>query len=178
MKPFNHILLIFSVLLLGGWSTAYVQDGEYGGIQTGGYSDYMINANTAVVSFHGSSGDSPGKIKRYVMYRCAQVAMNNGYQYFIIASSSNSSENVNVKTKTVNRRISPPAQSTTNLTYPESYIKSASTSDSSATGCDMSATSVCKTHAMTVVIKMFDNKPPANTPRVYYVDDILAHYAP
>ncbi len=178
MKPLAKLWIIFSIMFISGWSTAYVEQGEYGGINTGGYSSYMIDANTAVVAFHGSSGDSSRKIKRYALYRCAQVAMSNGYQYFIIVSSSNSRENVDITTKNQYRRISPSGRSVTADTYSTARIKSVSTSGTDSSACDMSDTSVCRSHALTFVIKMFDKMPPPNTPRVYMVADVLAHDAP
>lgn len=173
-----RILFILSIFIVTGWSTAYVPDGEYGGFDTGGYTNYMIDANTAVVAFHGGSGDNARKIKRYALYRCAQVAMNNGYQYFIVVSSSNSGENVNIKSKTKYRQISPPGRSVTADTYPTARIQSVSTSGTKSSNCDLSDVSVCKTHAITFVIKMFDKMPPQNTPNVYMVADVLSHDAP
>ncbi len=89
--------LIGSTTLLA--STAYVEQGDFGGIPHGGYQNVTINANTAMVTFRGDSGDSPDKIKKYLLYRCAEVAMEYGYDYFVVVSTSLSPTNINIPGK-------------------------------------------------------------------------------
>jgi hypothetical protein len=158
-------------------STAYVEQGSYGGISHGGYQDVTINANTAMVTFRGDSGDSPDKIKKYLLYRCAEVAMGYGYDYFVVVSTSLSSENINIDEKKSYKKIYPP-RNTPYTEYSSRSIKGYTKTETSATDCQQSSSSICRTHAATMVIKMYNGSVPVNLPRAYAVTDILAHFAP
>lgn len=179
MKKLLLILAINSALPMTANATAYVEQGEFGGIPHGGYSDVTINANTAIVSFHGSTSDSPSKIKEYLLYRCAEVAMNYGYDYFVITSTSLSSKNINIRSKTTYKQMNPPT-STPNKTYAVQKIGSYSESQTSIRPdkCDQSNLSICKTRAAVAVIKMYNGEIPAGMPRAYLVTDVIAHIGP
>lgn len=177
MKRENYLILLPLTLLLLGITTAYVPEGEYGGIPHGGYTSVMINQNTAMVTFKGSGGDSPLKIHRYLLYRCAQVAMENGYDYFVILSTSTSHVNTLIDEHRVTKQIYPPSV-TPQSTYTEETIQGYRTYRSAASQCDMNEGSICNTRSAVAIIKMYSGLPPQDLPRAYLVDDVLAHYSP
>jgi len=48
----------------------------------GGYSDYRIDKNTAIVSFKGDRRTSLETVKIYLLYRCAEVTLMYNYDCF------------------------------------------------------------------------------------------------
>ena len=178
LKIFLPLLTFVVIVTLStSCTTRYVKKGEYAGIRHGGYDSVSTNSNTAVVSFKGSSSDSPAKIKRYLIYKCAQVASQNGYSFFVITSTSLSSKNINLNTKKVYRDIQP-ARSSYDYRYYKEEIKSYSYQPSAIkrNSCADSETSICKTRSAVAVIKMFNGKIPRGLARAYSTNDVLAQY--
>lgn len=178
LTRFQHFIvaICFSFSIVS-CTTAFVEQGEYGGYPHGGYKDVTTNANTAVVSFRGGNGDTPDKIRKYLMYRCAEVTSNNGYDYFVIVSNSMSSENINLRTKTT-YKPQYPITGVPNLTYASNKVKSYgySPTKSYSSPCGGDSSSICNTRAAVAVIKMFNGPVPIGLPRAYQVNDVLAHY--
>ena len=52
----------------------------------GGYSDSPIDATTVKVSFEGNKETSKDTVKTYLLYRCAEVTVQKGYEWFSIVS--------------------------------------------------------------------------------------------
>ena len=50
---------------------------------SGGYSDNRIDSDTVSVEFRGNGYTSKGKVEMYLLYRCAEVTRDAGYDYFI-----------------------------------------------------------------------------------------------
>jgi hypothetical protein len=75
------ILFLFSTVLLG-CATAY---GPHG--LTGGYKERQLAENEYIVSFFGN-GNTPGQsVWNYWIYRCAELTLDNGYEYFELLPS-------------------------------------------------------------------------------------------
>lgn len=157
--------------------TDYQPTGDYGGFPHGGYTDTQVNSNTAVVTFTGNIFSSQGTIADYALYRCAKVAMERGYNYFVVTSTSESSVNVNVNTHTDNRGyVSDPAK--LHDVYPTvTDYSSYSTSRSAISGKNNPCGSNCGNsgHGAVIVIKMFQGNVPSGLPRAYNVNDVIAH---
>jgi hypothetical protein len=64
-------------MLLAGCMTAYQPHGV-----TGGYKDEKIDADTYRVSFFGNGNTHREAVLKYFLYRCAELTLQNGYQYF------------------------------------------------------------------------------------------------
>lgn len=54
----------------------------------GGYSEVRLDANVFTVRFAGNAYTSPEKAADFCLLRCAELALANGYPYFIIVDSS------------------------------------------------------------------------------------------
>lgn len=67
------------VLLLAGCVTAYQPLGA-----TGGYKDERLEKDTYRVSFFGNGNTSRPAVFKYFLYRCAELTLEQGYEYFEI----------------------------------------------------------------------------------------------
>lgn len=52
---------------------------------SGGYSDTQIESNRFRVSFKGNSLTARETVERYLLYRAAELTLQNGYDYFVLA---------------------------------------------------------------------------------------------
>lgn len=165
--------LLFILSFLTSCSTPYGPVGDYGGFEHGGYTDQRIDQNTIVVTFRGNIATSASTANSYLLYRCAQLTKENGYDYFIITSSSNSPLNLNVHTQHLhyNNGVTFPPKLYTTYYYPDEY-DGASTSTTATPGV------YSQPHGAVAVIKMFQGRAPSHTPRAYQADDVLAHLGP
>ena len=73
------VLGMVVVIVLIGCPTRYQKTGA-----TGGYSDARIDANTFLVEFHGNGFTSRQTVETYLLYRCAEVTVEAGYDFFVI----------------------------------------------------------------------------------------------
>jgi len=162
----------FALLLIGflsGCSTAYGPAGEAAGIPYGGYTNTQINENTAIVTFNANSNTSRSQIRTYLMYRCARVTLDKGYDYFIVTRSTESPTNVTPITENRFYLTDPPKLYTSYYSEPE-VVGSAYSPSSFADFYP-------KGHAAVAVIKMFRGpKPPG--PSIYGATDVIAHLGP
>jgi hypothetical protein len=74
------------VIGLAGCATDYQPQGF-----TGGYSDYLTAADEAVIIFHGNGYTPAERVGEMASLRCAEVALEHGYRYFIITGVSDAS---------------------------------------------------------------------------------------
>lgn len=87
-KIINSIGLIAVVILFVSCRTQYGVSGF-----RGGYSEIKIDESTYDVSFKGNGTTSSETIKRYFLYRCAELTLDSGYEYFVIRDKDISSSN-------------------------------------------------------------------------------------
>jgi len=172
MKLAQASMSLLLTLSLNAYATDYVPAGQYGGWKHGGYSDVIVNSNTAVIKFSGNDYNSPQQARMYVLYRAAQVTIEQGYQYFVVVSSSDSKENINLRTKKVTKTLYPSVRSDS-TDYTDTEIESYSVSQSNVSNCANSAKCSSSNSA---VIKMFNGDVPAGFPQAYVAEDVIAHY--
>lgn len=78
----NKILpILFSFVFIFSCSTPYQPKS-----MLGGYSEVKILDNLYRVQFEGNQHSKPEKIQNYLMYRCAELTQEMGYDYFAIVS--------------------------------------------------------------------------------------------
>jgi hypothetical protein len=83
-------------LLLTGCETATTYHPATGyGFNREGFSDQRIEANRWQVSFAGNSVTSRDRVERYLLYRAAELTLQNGYDYFTLVD-----RNTDRKTRT------------------------------------------------------------------------------
>jgi hypothetical protein len=79
MRVWIRFAALSAVCLLTSCATAYQPDGI-----AGGYSDQRLDGNTAQVSFRGNRFNSPEMLQSYLLRRCADITLENGYNYFVL----------------------------------------------------------------------------------------------
>jgi hypothetical protein len=82
MRMRIKLVAIAAVCLVAGCATAYQPDGI-----GGGYADRRLSENTAQVSFRGNRLTQPETLHSYLLRRCADVTLQDGYSYFVLVSS-------------------------------------------------------------------------------------------
>ena len=78
--------LALAATALGGCMTAtpyqpYVAEGAAG--THGGYSDQQVAPDRYIVKFHGNEMASRDRVEGYMLYRAAELTLQNGYDYFV-----------------------------------------------------------------------------------------------
>ena len=73
--------LFLAMFIIFGCATPYQRSGF-----RGGYSDFRIDSNTFKVQFKGNAYTPRETVEIYALYRCAEVTLEAGYDYFILLS--------------------------------------------------------------------------------------------
>ena len=79
MSKSKILLIIISLFFLASCATSYQKLSL-----TGGYKDMQLQENVYKVIFKGNTRISKETVKNYALYRCAEVTLENAYDYFII----------------------------------------------------------------------------------------------
>lgn len=85
MRTLSVLVLVVSVLT--GCATAYQRVSF-----TGGYSETQLGENIFQVSFRGNGFTSRERASDFSLLRSAEVAMENGFRYFVIVGSEKGSK--------------------------------------------------------------------------------------
>ena len=80
-------ILALATVLLGGCATTY-QPNSF----TGGYSETQLGENIFQVSFRGNGYTSRERASDFSLLRSAEVALENGFRYFVIVESEKGSK--------------------------------------------------------------------------------------
>ena len=96
-------LLLVCLLVVAGCATPYQSKGF-----TGGYSEVQLDENVFKVSFRGNGYTGKERAANFALLRAGEVALKNGFKYFIIADLSNTTRDSSYTT---------PTQTTTNMSY-------------------------------------------------------------
>ena len=78
-------------LLLCGCVTPYQRSGY-----SGGFSEMKLSADLFEVNFRGNGYTGQSTVKRYFLRRCAEVALENGFDYFVFVDQEAYSGNYGV----------------------------------------------------------------------------------
>jgi hypothetical protein len=88
MRRTNSTLFaLFLALSVAGCATPYQKDDPWNPV-VGGYSDYRLDENTFVVSFRGGNPTPVANLGPYLLYRCAEVTSEAGFEHFQIVGQS------------------------------------------------------------------------------------------
>lgn len=104
------LFIFLSVIALVGCATTYQKQGA-----TGGYSSTQLDTNVFQVSFKGNGFTSRERANDFALLRSAELALENGFKYFVIIDAQQYSQNSTYTT---------PVTSTTNIntnTYGTAY---------------------------------------------------------
>jgi len=78
MRMRISLMVLSAACLLAGCATAYQPDGV-----SGGYSE-TLQGSTAQVSFRVNAMTTPETLHSFVLRRCAEVTLQDGYSYFVL----------------------------------------------------------------------------------------------
>lgn len=81
-RLFSKLTGVVLALALGGCATSY---GPHG--MTGGYKERQLDDNTYIVSFFGNGHTGGQQVWNYWIYRCAELTLEKGYDYFMLLPS-------------------------------------------------------------------------------------------
>jgi hypothetical protein len=79
MRMQISLIALSAACLLASCVTAYQPDGV-----SGGYSDQLRNGNTARVSFRGNPLTTAEAVHTFLLRRCAEITLQDGYSYFVL----------------------------------------------------------------------------------------------
>ncbi len=134
----------------------------------GGYSDLRIDSNTASVSFTGDVATPWQRVESFLIYRCAEITRQSGYDYFIIVSRSiEATPTSSVGPGYYNTANVGIATTSGGMVYEPAYI----------TGGYYPGW-VPAAYGAGAVIKMFKGAKPADNLNAYYAEDVIRHLGP
>jgi hypothetical protein len=87
MRTPISLIALSAACLLAGCATAYQPDGV-----SGGYSDKVLAGNTVQVTFRGNRLTSAEMVHSFLLRRCAEVTLQDGYNYFVLAHEEDPNE--------------------------------------------------------------------------------------
>lgn len=91
-----RIIITLSIILaLAGCATGYEPQGW-----SGGFSESQIDTNVFNVTFKGNEYTERDKANDFALLRSAEIALENGYQYFVIIDAKQYSEDSTYTTPT------------------------------------------------------------------------------
>ena len=73
------LIALSAACLLVGCATAYQPEGV-----SGGYTDQARGGNTVQISFRANGLTTPETLHSFLLRRCAEVTLQNGYSYFVV----------------------------------------------------------------------------------------------
>jgi hypothetical protein len=86
------ISLALSAAILSGCATVYGPEGLSHctgfGMCRGGYSEERLDEKTFSVSFQGNKKTARRTTQKYLVYRCAELTVSSGYEYFVIVNEN------------------------------------------------------------------------------------------
>ncbi|WP_423946099.1 CC0125/CC1285 family lipoprotein [Candidatus Binatus sp.] len=136
----------------------------------GGYSDIRIDSNTSMVSYRANAYTDRQTVQSYLLYRCAQVTVGDGYDYFVLTSGD---------TEARHGAISTPS------TYSSTTTASAFASGNSAFGnaqtfgtVNPGQTITYTKYVASAVIRMFKGKRPPDDPLAYDAHEVIQYMRP
>jgi hypothetical protein len=92
MKIQIGLTILSAACLFVGCATTYQPVGF-----TGGYTDQRLDDNTVQVSFRGNGFTAPETVHTYLLRRCAELTLQDGYNYFVLVDAEEPNEgNTNV----------------------------------------------------------------------------------
>ena len=81
LARFMRVGLVAMLIPLAGCVTAYRPEN-----MTGGYTDFRLADTTYRVRFKGNNYTSRDKVEQFLLYRCAQLTTQLGYEHFVLVA--------------------------------------------------------------------------------------------
>ena len=91
----KKVLLILAIVFIQGCATAYQKQGF-----SGGYTETQLDTNVFKVNFAGNGYTGRERASDFALLRCAELTLDNGYNYFATIDSNQSTTNSSYTTPT------------------------------------------------------------------------------
>jgi len=157
--------IIWCTLALSSCATPYQSAGF-----RGGYTDIQLDSNTFQVTFRGNAYTRRQSVETYLLFRCAELTAEAGYDYFIILGSD---------TEARQGTFSTPG------TYSSTTTGSATISGNTAFGSATThgtyspgQTFLITKYGATAMIKAYKGEKPADNPTAFDASEILKYLGP
>jgi len=79
MRSITILLIAVSLCSLWNCATPYQPKG-----MLGGYSSEILGNDILDVRFQGNQHSDPNDVRKYLLYRCAELTLENNFKYFVI----------------------------------------------------------------------------------------------
>ncbi len=165
MRYTKLVFVLSLVIILSGCATPY-QSKRF----SGGYTDSRIDANTVRVSFYGNGHTTRETVENDMLYRCAEVTLQDGYDYFVIVSGDT--------TPTFSTYTTPGTYNQHTNTNLNVYGNTGYASSSTYGYYQPGHTFHTRKFESSVMIKMFNGKKPANLSNAYDAHEIVNYMKP
>jgi hypothetical protein len=154
-------LLLTAVLLLAlsACATPYQPDGL-----GGGYSDTFIDGRTVSVSFNGNQFTARNRVELDLLYRCAEITHNSGYDYFVLLDPETDVRHGNVPKPDSPQAKAPDVLASNTLDGRTTYFPDRTISFTA--------------YGASTVMKMFLGKKPENNLRAYDAVEVMEYVGP
>lgn len=139
-----RIITIPLFLVLTSCVTSYHSAGL-----TGGYSEIITSTDSFLVTFKGNGFTSNEKVIQYALKRASELAIHNGYRYFVLTSSIDQTRSIGYSNTQGN--ISGVANGYSYSNSSNAYLKGSSSSSTYS--------GVIRKPGVTIGIKCFRDKP-------------------
>lgn len=167
MRSLLNAVVILITLLIFGCATPYGRAGFMGG-----YTDTQIDSNTVMVSYRGNAFTSQEKVESSLIYRCAEVTEERGFDYFIIVSSSTTPI---IGSYTTPGTYTSYSNTSANL-YPGGYGNYYGSATTSTQGYyQPGQTYQTRKVLSSATIKMFTGTKPPGMSGAYTAKDVISH---
>ena len=82
----NVLLVLLACVVLSGCASTYeAKQGGLHGLINGGYTSTKIQDDIYKIAYESNAATSSDITQNYALLRCAEVALENNYKYFVIA---------------------------------------------------------------------------------------------
>jgi hypothetical protein len=167
MAYLKSIVFLGLALLLQSCGSTYAPTGQYGGIPHGGYGETRVSVDKFLVYFSGNAYNSDAEIKRYLLYRCAELTLNQGYDYFVVLSTTTSSLDVAVTTQSSTQQVA---------AYPRTYSRSTQYAGYQTREAYWPPADRRMKQGSQAYIQMFQGSIPPGLPHAFNAARLIAHF--
>jgi len=133
----------------------------------GGYSDVLLDSNTAQVQFSGNGYTSLATVKKFLLLRCAEVTLKNKFTYFqIVEADGDTSRGTVSMPSTYNSNTTASVSQYGNTAYGHANTYATMT---------QGPTFQISKHSVSAIVKMYKEKPSENGRVGYNASQIVAN---
>lgn len=166
----KSIFLAVLVLFLGGCATGYQQQGL-----TGGYTDMKIQDDIFKVGFSGNSYCGSARAEDFTLLRSAEVALENGYKYFVILDEKSGTITEAYTTPVTSQTTTQTHGSVRGAAYSNMYVGSYDGTTAGTTNYSGGDTYIFRRPSTRNTIKCFKEKPEGISGMIYDAEQIKAN---